>query len=513
MLAVLVSGLLVACAGSSSPTATPTATPIGPPVDRCGVGLVLSAPDRGLSSAPMSPAPGELVVDAVLVADASGASIEGRPITYAARLRGGAPSSHATSGQLALEAERSASGMPECAGSIRLLLTADIATRPDGTGTALISATLSGAEVTGGGGPECFALRAEDATIEIECPLAGVRRGEIATDGILRLRLAWSGTPADVGALPAWAVALLAAAATPLAPPSAGHATWTVTSDAPGLTADPTGIGGGSVRITAERGMIRYRLDLPVIHPPDLRDWRERPGGLSMSISAYAGPGEYAADAITGTVRVLGDRGWNDPTDIYYSLVDCRATIAAGEAEGRLDCAIGPQPGSQGAAVEPTGRLSTSWRTDSLVRDVGTAMEVTWRLGDHYRSQGSATVHLPAASHHVAGIYDVPDVRVGGTPSVPETLRIHIMPFTGDGTYTGDAVLAMLDDVTGGSPQVVSAGDLHGSDTWTPLFGACVATIRDAGRSGEIACPGRPAPDELFHGASTTLSATWRVLP
>jgi hypothetical protein len=37
-------------------------------------------------------------------------------------------------------------------------------------------------------------------------------------------------------------------------------------------------------------------------------------------------------------------------------------------------------------------------------------VEVTWRLGDHYVSQGSATVQLPATPHHEAGIYDEPDV-------------------------------------------------------------------------------------------------------
>jgi hypothetical protein len=49
-------------------------------------------------------------------------------------------------------------------------------------------------------------------------------------------------------------------------------------------------------------------------------------------------------------------------------------------------------------------------------------------------------------------------------------------------------------------------------DLWSPL-GACVATIRDTGRSGEITCPGQAAPNELTRGASTTLTATWRVLP
>ncbi len=515
LLAVLVGALLVACAGSSPAPSAPTAapTPIASRVDRCGVGLALSARDRGLSSAPMSPAPGELVVDALLVADASGASIEGRPITYVARLRGGAPGLHAPSGQLVFEAERSAAGQPECAGSIRLLLTADTVTRPDRLGTALISATLGGAEVTGGTGPECWALRADDATIGIECSLAGVRRGASATDGILRLRLAWSGTPAAVGALPAWAAALVAAAPTPGALPSLGRAEWTVTSDTPSLTADPTGIGGGSVRITAEGGTVRYRLGLPVVHRPEIRDWRERPGSLNVSISAYTGPGDYAAEAITGTVNVRGDGGWGGTSDIYYVLVDCRATIAAGEAEGRLDCAIGPQPGSRGTDDKPTGRLSATWRTESLGRDVGTAMEVTWRLGDHYVSQGSATVSMSDTSQHVAGIYDVPDVRVGGTPSAPETLRIHIMPFTGDGTYKGDAVLAMLDNVTGDSPRVVATDGRRWPDLWTPLFGACVATIRDAGRSGEITCPGQPPPHEMFRGASTTLTASWRVLP
>jgi hypothetical protein len=176
---------------------------------------------------------------------------------------------------------------------------------------------------------------------------------------------------------------------------------------------------------------------------------------------------------------------------------------------GRLDCAIGPQAGGQGDPVRVTGQLSATWQTDPLIRDVGAAVEVTWRIGGHYLSQGIATVHLPALRQHPAGLYDVPDVRVGGTAWAPETLRMHVVPFTGDGTYTGDAVLAMIDGVVGTSPQVVFDGTRTDSG-WSPLFGACVALIRDDGRAGEIACPGAGSPATPWSG-SATLEATWQV--
>jgi hypothetical protein len=198
---------------------------------------------------------------------------------------------------------------------------------------------------------------------------------------------------------------------------------------------------------------------------------------------------------------------------LLFSLTDCRATIGSDERDGAVDCAIGPwtpvgeDPGS------PTGRVSATWRAESIVRNVGEPVTVTWQLAGSYVSQGSAIVNRLVVEEHDFGIYDVPDVRVGGTPSVPEVLRIHILSFSGDGVYAGDAVLAAIDNVTGMSPQVVVEGQ-RWSDLWTPLFGECVATIAEPGTSGEISCPGAtdlPVDPGTSHAGSTTLRATWRI--
>jgi hypothetical protein len=271
---------------------------------------------------------------------------------------------------------------------------------------------------------------------------------------------------------------------------------------------DRVGVGGGSARIRPEDGTVRYRIELPVVHHADLTDLRQREGRLYVAISDYTGPGDYAPDAVIGELTLRGGESWAHPGDYHYALSGCHATVGEGDAEGRLECDVGGEATSGGASA--SGRLTATWQAESVGREVGDPVEVTWLLGDHYRSQGIATVYRLVGGSQVPGAYEIPRVRVGGTPATPEVLRLLIAPYAGDATYTGDAITAMLDNVTGESPQVVDGR--HRPDIWTPVFGACQAVVRDEGRSGEINCPGAAPDNAMFPGGSTTLTATWRVL-
>lgn len=511
-LVTLIIGILAACAATprTQPSAiTPSETSVLARTDRCGVELALDAPDRGLWSAPIDPMSGELVVDVLLVADTTGQVIEGRPITYAARLQGPAFGLHSPSGQAVLEAERSATDDPGCAGSIRMLLPGDIVSGSYPRATVLLGATLAGAEVLAGGVSGCSALRQEDQTIAVECPFAGIRRGTTVTDGVLRARVAWSGTPLQIASLPGWAADLLAAEATSAAPATAGtappppEATWTVNSDHPSLRADTSG--QASFGISPEAGALSYGLSLPVIRPAGLEDLRERAGELYLTVHSYAGPGHYPPDLVAGYVK-LRDDGSLWPTYIDYPLAGCTATIGPEDTTGELDCRRGPSFDNTGN----TGHLTATWQASSLVRDVGPAVEVTWQLDGHYLSEGTATVYQPGSPPPDAWVYIVPEIRVGGTPAQPETLLIRIVPYHGDATYTGNAVEATL-EATATSPNIVWGEQRPALDRWVAAFGSCQATLSDTGRSGEISCPGEPALDPMFPGGSTTLKATWRV--
>lgn len=487
--AIAASAVLAACIGTSSaPLPAPSPTAMGPRVDRCGVGLVEADPNRGLSSVPLDPAPGELLVDALLVEDASGASIEGRPLAYAGRLRGDVPVVHAGSGQAVFEAQRnrpdaipssSSTGEVDCQGAIRILLASDVlADNTSSPYPAMVSASLAGAEVLGGlwsSNLMCSAVRGADQSIALECSLAAVRRGATVTSGILRARLAWSGTPAAATDLPDWAAGLLAGMSTPGPIATRMPMTWAVSADHPSFIDDPGGPAGGSVTIGPEAGTTRYDLLLAIVHRPDLADARERKGMLSVAISEYAGPGVYPADVITGEVTLRGDGTWAEPGDRHYALTACTATLGAGSgAENRLECGIGAWPGGGQSGAE-TGHLSATWSIESLPAEVGQTVLVTWQYN---RSGGSASVTRAAPR---PGIYDVPEVRIGGTPAEPQVLRIWVMPFIGDGTYVGGSITAVVDGV---NPS--------------PLIDHCVATI--TGADGTIECLG-------------VLAASWRTLP
>ena len=127
----------------------------------------------------------------------------------------------------------------------------------------------------------------------------------------------------------------------------------------------------------------------------------------------------------------------------------------------------------------------------------------------------------PPSSRGVNTLLDPSIRRVAevlvGHAGTTDLLRIDIHGFTGDGTYTGEAVSASLQDVLGDSPNLrinappASFGWVPPDqrEPWTGNHGECTATVADDGRSGSLRCPHYPGDGGAIPDWSWTLLVTW----
>jgi hypothetical protein len=500
--------LVSACGGSAvKSTPVPKATPAGGAATSCGLVPTAADLDAGfLATAVDAPASGT-VVEALLAVGGEGPSMTGRTIAFAGRFSGGSPGISASAGRLLVRADVPGAGGDPCLGTVQAMLPAEAAAGGPLKGEALVSATLGGLEVGGGLLVPCTALSIEGGGTAVECPVIGVRGGMEAGQGTLWLRMRWAGSPAALDTLPDWATALLGPS--PSVPasgmPSGGPLTGHVSIDNPALEASVADLGFGDVRIEPWAGDVRYAATLPLRLPPG-PSGAERSGSLTLEVHGYSGPGAY-------------DTAWarlqSDGTETL-ALVDCSATVAPGELGGELRCGVDTTGGgAMGGPVTVTGHLAATW-TAPVRHDVGDAVEVTWRLSGSYVSEGRAVARWEKSSSHPAGLLWVPDVRLGPDDLEPELLRIVVRGFTGDGRYTGDAVEPSIQNARPDSPRVRGQDPAWATSkegAWTPLFGPCVATIRDGGASGDVTCPADTSLRDMPGAGPTALSASWRPAP
>jgi hypothetical protein len=529
--------IAAACGAGGAPASVPPASvppagipnPWAPSGGVIDCGLAVEADDReGAFLAGGVPRPTSgVTVEALVAIGEGGPALTGRRLLFAGRLAGEPADVVLGPSHVFVRAAAASDGA--CGGDLVIVLPGDAGAGLF-KGEALARGTLAGIAVGGGEVTGCTAVVGHDESIGVECSMTGIKAAEQSGVGSLWVRLRWAGEPVRAAAAPGWAQPLLAGlnpGEDGEVPGPGGAASLALAVDAPalGLSFSATGDEGAQIRLEPADGGITWSANLPFAIEGGGETGSVPPGGEAVSPA----PGLPARGLLVVTVpdyRVPGAQGqalvYLGLGDVRESLqgADCRVVIDADETGGTLTCAL-REPYDEGAV--PTGQLQATWASDALERNVGEAVLVTWRLGGSYLSEGQATVYQPITSPLAPGMFAVPDVRTGGSPSEAELLRIRIFAFTGDGVYRGEAVDVSLQGVPRTSPRLIGAGRLpmpatpdeavRARELWTPVFGECRATITDDGRSGDVVCAPDPQGRDLPYGGSTTLTASWRPAP
>jgi hypothetical protein len=195
---------------------------------------------------------------------------------------------------------------------------------------------------------------------------------------------------------------------------------------------------------------------------------------------------------------------------VYHLSAGCQIEIGEGGLTGSTTCVLDREV--DGSVLPDSRTVRVAWATESVQDLIGESLLVTWRLGGGLRSEGQAIVAVDESSTPDPGLLILPEVPLEATTPTA-VLRLRILGYTGDGTYTGSAVDPAI-DVTLDSPLIVNGPppDL-GSEPWGAILGPCRATVSEEGRSGSMSCPGDPTfPADNPRAGSVTLFATWRFL-
>jgi hypothetical protein len=494
--------LLVAAAGAACSTAPPSASTVVSDASACGPTLNAADLDGGFLSTELQAPETGTVVDAVLATGEGGPQLTGRTILFAGTFRGALPTTLAGGSLVALEAGGPALDRPECAGSVRVALPAEIAAGA-GKGEAWVEAQL-GPIAVGGASIGCTALAHGPGSSAVECPSLGIRIGNDASTGTLWLRFRSAAEPEVVAALPAWVNLLTGAAGPGETAEPAAQISGTVTVDG----VDHPIVAGGSefegvVVEPRSGGGIVYRAR-STFEVED--EWRF----LDVSIRGYEGPGTASSGTLVSVTFEVPTGGGFTRTSTY-SATACVVEVGPEELTGSTSCALTAEEPDTG-----TMEIAATWTVTAVRRSVGPSVHLQWAIGGAYVSEGQATVVRAVNTGLDPSILRVAEVLVGHA-GTSDLLRLDIRGFTGDGSYSGEAVEPSIQDAFGDSPNLrmnfagASGEPIPAEERqpWSPVFGQCTATVADGGGSGTIRCPGVPGFEDTRYGGSTTLFVTW----
>jgi hypothetical protein len=494
--------VLVAAVTASCATATPSTSTDVFDARACGPTLSAADLDGGFLAEALQPPETGSIVDAVLATGEGGPQLTGRTILFAGSFRGAAPLRMEDGIMVALEAGTAVLERAECAGSVRVALPAEIAAGA-GKGEAWAEAQL-GPIAVGGASIGCTALAHGPGSTAVECPSLGIRMGSEASTGTLWLRFRTAGEQELVAVLPDW-VDRVTGSAGPVGTAQPGNAiTGTVTVDGVEHPIVASGSELEGVVIEPRVSGIAYQAHLTFAVGDE---WHF----LDVSIPAYAGPGTVS----TGTsvnVSFAVPTGGGRTTTRSYAAPDCAVVVGPDELTGSTSCTlIGELPDSGSMDI------SADWTVSAVRRSVGPAVHVQWSIGGAYVSEGQATVLRAINTGLDPSILRIAEVLVGHA-GTSDLLRLDIRGFTGDGSYSGDAVDPSIQDAFGDSPNLrMNFAGASGEpipaeehEPWTPVFGQCTATVTDGGASGSIRCPGMAGFEDTRYGGSTTLFVTWQ---
>ncbi len=495
----IASTALALVAGACSSTAPGTA--VAPsPAPECAPPLSAEDLDGGfLSGVGVAPTSGT-IIEAVLATGGGEPRMTGRTILFDGAFSGPLPVTVKGGAMIAVEAATPIVDAEACAGSVRIGAASDLL-GGNSKGEAFAGAQL-GRITVGGGSMFCTALSAGLETFAVECPSIGIRIGDQASTGILWLRFRTAGEPTIAASMPSWIddlTGLVPATETAApGPPTSG----TVSLDGEPFDIQPVG-DLDAVVIEPQIGgtKIGYRAGFTFLEG-------DAYSSLTIGIPDYDGPGMHATGVLVSYSRTVLVEGVLT-TSATFSGADCGVEISDDERQGSTSCTLTAEAPASGTVA-----VTAEWSVPTVRRSVGSSVRVQWAIGWAYVSSGQATVLASVNTMLDPSILRAAEVLVG-RPGTFDLLRIDIRGFTGDGTYTGESVDPSLQDVVNDSLNLRMNLDPNdgipapNGEPWTPLFGACTATVGDDGRSGSIRCPGVAGYQDEPTGGSTTLLATW----